>query len=94
MWEEEIVVEKGNHHVHLIHVITTQLEGGGEVGGRWADGGGEYWRCSSLQMDFHPGRWVCQQMIFLLKQVSFNFSKNGIKGLHERDRIYVRENSC
>ena len=54
---------------------------------------GEYWRCSSLQMDFHHGRWACQQMIFLLKRASFNFTKNGIEGL-QRDRIYVRENSC
>lgn len=40
----------------------------------------------------HCDRWVCQRMLILLKHVSFNFSKNVIKGLHDRIRVYIREN--
>lgn len=79
----------------FIPVMTTEM--GAEVAKvSGEDGGYGDWECSPLPVGpwLHgsQGRCVCQRMSSLLEQVSFNFTENAMKGLHERFRICRREN--
>lgn len=76
----------------FIPAMTTKM--GAEVGNVSGEDGGDDTGSSSLPVGpwLHGGRCVCQRMSSLLEQMSFNFTGNVIKGLHERFRICRRQN--